>query len=566
MARGDFLNDPDSLPGPKVQSGRPLTVAANRGLTADEYNALRDATLDLHDRSSGWVSVTEKRFAGGADPTGVADSTAAFNAAIQAASTAGTVHIPAGSYLHTGLVVNRSARLVGAGWQKTILVNTHPTAPSIWITNQPPGLPTTEYMVGGPTVTDLQITGAGTGAGVLFNTQTHAVLRTIHILNVGGHGVQVGDGTQHVYGLTLEGVVVQYAAGDGVYGRGKWLQQVNAINIHGGEFVANRHGINLFATNVNVRDAIIEGNLGYGILISGAGSPESYTASSLAYEGNYLEDNALGAVKVEVGDYGGGVITYIRGLVIHGNYIFANGMVPGTTPAVSFAKIGSVPMENGGAVGGLTFADNHLGVDPANALLSTTANFGETLDPSCIVEPAATEVRDETTASSLEARYLNLGVAEFRVLPKRLVIPGLFLAKGAFAYTSVTSTGTAHSESVVPDATAKVALFPVLLPQGSIILAAGVHVITDSTNYTVEVTISQRDPRGGASAWTTLTTYTAAAQSGAKFIDTGSIDAFLSDSDPRRIKRFGEDVILKIVVTGANGTTFQLGNPIIRYN
>jgi hypothetical protein len=126
MARGDFLNDPDSLPGPKVQAGRPLTVAADRGLTATDYNAIRDAALDLHDRTSGWVSVTEKRFAGGADPTGVADSTAAIQAAITHAMLTGkTLWVPDGTFRIDSVITipndgatppkQKPLKIVGAG-------------------------------------------------------------------------------------------------------------------------------------------------------------------------------------------------------------------------------------------------------------------------------------------------------------------------------------------------------------------------------------------------------------------------------------------------------------------
>ena len=67
---------------------------------------------------SGSVSVTSK----GADPTGAADSTNAFNAAISAAGAGGTVWIPPGSYLIPGHIMVNNVTIQGAGmWYSTII-------------------------------------------------------------------------------------------------------------------------------------------------------------------------------------------------------------------------------------------------------------------------------------------------------------------------------------------------------------------------------------------------------------------------------------------------------------
>jgi hypothetical protein len=68
--------------------------------------------FDVKGRCDGWVSVTEKRFAGGADPTGVADSTAAIQAAIDANP---RVEIPAGTWLISAITIpaNRTIRTAG---------------------------------------------------------------------------------------------------------------------------------------------------------------------------------------------------------------------------------------------------------------------------------------------------------------------------------------------------------------------------------------------------------------------------------------------------------------------
>jgi parallel beta-helix repeat protein len=66
---------------------------------------------------SGSVSVTSK----GADATGVADSTAAFNAAISAAGSGGTVWIPAGTFNIPGHIAVNNVTIAGAGmWYSTV--------------------------------------------------------------------------------------------------------------------------------------------------------------------------------------------------------------------------------------------------------------------------------------------------------------------------------------------------------------------------------------------------------------------------------------------------------------
>jgi hypothetical protein len=74
--------------------------------------------FDVAGRCSGWVSVTEKRFAGGADPTGVADSTEAIQALIAAiGSTAVTVVVPGPVRVESNVTIPSTApvRFEGAG-------------------------------------------------------------------------------------------------------------------------------------------------------------------------------------------------------------------------------------------------------------------------------------------------------------------------------------------------------------------------------------------------------------------------------------------------------------------
>jgi len=101
-------------------AGTTFKLQVDSGDTASSY------TIDLADfedvaapltQPSGSVSVTSK----GADPTGAADSTSAFNAAISAAGSGGTVWIPQGTYDVPGHIAVNNVTVEGAGmWYSTV--------------------------------------------------------------------------------------------------------------------------------------------------------------------------------------------------------------------------------------------------------------------------------------------------------------------------------------------------------------------------------------------------------------------------------------------------------------
>jgi hypothetical protein len=95
-------------------------------LQVDSEDTASSYTIDLADfedvaaplaQPAGSISVTSK----GADPTGAADSTNAFNAAISAAGAGGTVWIPSGTYDIPGHIIVNDVTVEGAGmWYSTI--------------------------------------------------------------------------------------------------------------------------------------------------------------------------------------------------------------------------------------------------------------------------------------------------------------------------------------------------------------------------------------------------------------------------------------------------------------
>ena len=95
-------------------------------LEVDSEDTASSYTIDLADfenvaaaltQPSGSVSVVSE----GADPTGVNDSTNAFNAAITAAGSGGTVWIPPGTYNIPGHIIVNNVTVEGAGmWYSTV--------------------------------------------------------------------------------------------------------------------------------------------------------------------------------------------------------------------------------------------------------------------------------------------------------------------------------------------------------------------------------------------------------------------------------------------------------------
>src|SRR4051812_13187886 len=115
-----FYDEAHRLFGTTYPAGTTFTLQVDAGDTASAY------TVDFADfeqvgaaltQPAGSVSVTSK----GADPTGAADATAAFNSAISAAGPGGTVWIPPGSYNIPGHISVNNVTIAGAGmWYSTV--------------------------------------------------------------------------------------------------------------------------------------------------------------------------------------------------------------------------------------------------------------------------------------------------------------------------------------------------------------------------------------------------------------------------------------------------------------
>jgi hypothetical protein len=116
-----FYDDARMMLGQTVAAGGTVTFQVNSGNTALPYTINVADFFDVGaalSQPANSVSVTSY----GADPTGVNDSTTAFNEAISAASSAGeSVWIPPGTYLISSPLTVTSATIEGAGYWYSVI-------------------------------------------------------------------------------------------------------------------------------------------------------------------------------------------------------------------------------------------------------------------------------------------------------------------------------------------------------------------------------------------------------------------------------------------------------------
>src|SRR5579863_8093388 len=207
-----FYDEVHRLFGTTYQAGTTFKLQIDSEDTASSY------TIDFADfeqvgapltQPSGSVSVTSE----GADPSGSADSTSAFNAAISAAGSGGTVWIPPGTYNVPGHIMVNNVTVAGAGmWYSTVTG----TAPGFY-GNSAPSPSTNVHLsnfaiFGNVQIRDdsAQVNGIG---GALSNST---------VSNIWIEHMKVGawmDGP--MTGLTFSGMRIRDTTADG-------------INLHGG--------------------------------------------------------------------------------------------------------------------------------------------------------------------------------------------------------------------------------------------------------------------------------------------------------------------------------------------
>jgi hypothetical protein len=213
---GGSLNGPLTLPADPTASGQATTkhyvdgqVATSvplAGGTISGTLAVANAIQKLPR-----VDVRSVDFAGGADPTGLKDSTAALQAAIAFALANKTardadypvVYLPPGHYLVNGtLRIPSTLMMSGDSKAGTILQETNATANLLTV--YPAGSGCNTYACyGGLSHVTLEGIGKATGGTLLEMDAGFYNLRDIHFYNTGGRGLQMNGPTERVTSYDL---------------------------------------------------------------------------------------------------------------------------------------------------------------------------------------------------------------------------------------------------------------------------------------------------------------------------------------------------------------------------
>ena len=219
---GNFLGlAGGTLTGPLVLAGAPQTAsdAANKQYVDQQVATALPlsggdvtGTLQVANTEAKLprVDVRNADFAGGADPSGQRDSTAALQAAIAfalASSPAGqttypVVYLPPGTYKVAGtLRIPNALKLEGDAKESTILQETDPTASLIVMYGTP--VCSTATCFGG--VENLTLEGSGKAtAGTLLEVDTaFLTLRNLMFENTGGRGLQMNGDSERITGYDL---------------------------------------------------------------------------------------------------------------------------------------------------------------------------------------------------------------------------------------------------------------------------------------------------------------------------------------------------------------------------
>lgn len=257
----------------------------------------------LQSKGRDFVSITDF----GADPTGVADSTAAINAAGVASK---SVYFPPGTYKTSSTItIPDNSRWWGAGVDATtITLNTTGDLDVLvvgWFTTLELMTITTTAPAGGAKgcVRCQSLTNAGIPTNVGGNNWTNPAIGGLSYKNLLRNLVITGGQN---YGLflvnpgytTLENlrVVLSHGGAGNLFIQGNSatginLPQATTVNIVGGEYTASYAGPGISMTNAVVctmTGVITEGNFGRGLVLSGCGLINMQTP--------YVENNfALGA-------------------------------------------------------------------------------------------------------------------------------------------------------------------------------------------------------------------------------------------------------------------------------
>lgn len=240
----------------------------------------------------------------GADPTGVSDSTAAIQAAINvAASIGGAVFFPSGIYLISSSLTNSANGVSLIGVNGTAIWNGVTTVYQAGSVIIKKSTMTTDAIINTGlrfSVHDLALVGqtGNTGDGISIQNGQSCVIANVSVAKMGGSGIRLGTKSGsigNVNGWILNGVTSQYNGSHGVY---IYDQSTSGgPNANGGTAtalnVAGNSGDGLHIENgvYNTFTGLLsQQNTGYGVNVVGAVGLSLYNV----FSGGDVESNTAG--------------------------------------------------------------------------------------------------------------------------------------------------------------------------------------------------------------------------------------------------------------------------------
>lgn len=261
--------------------------------------------------------VTPQMFGALAD--GTTDDTNAINQAIENLAVGGMLFFPKGTYIHTGITLNKPCDIVGESYRSVNLKNVG-DGDSLTITHDAGGTKIKNITISS-NGTDNFAAGATGKKGIVIQGSSYITLEHVNVCQH-SEDLLYAYNSGHTNNIYVNNCIFGNGGGDGItFVQSDFSNQINAINIHQCDIKwLNGNGINLWGNAINVDSCTIQMCKGYGISVNGSDEKrigDGYVYG-LAITKNYFELCYKAFIYLYACSTP--VVSYINGVVIDANY------------------------------------------------------------------------------------------------------------------------------------------------------------------------------------------------------------------------------------------------------